>query len=264
MRQTTVQEFNTIRFGSGMFEVEDAVGGWHDLGAMRDIQFEETWDKIEVLSDNAGPIVMGIRNHRAALSGSLMEINLEKLNILRGGLDEYDTVAAAPVNVADEIVTLTGTTAVRLSNKNGDNTEVGSIVVRTESGGGGVLRVRNTDYVISVDGSGYTTIARIVGGAIGSGDSVFVSYEYTPAAGKTLSSGGRQTLDARAVRVTNTNEAGDTFVITVHKATTEEGIVIDFQGDHEEDPAMVPINMVGTMDESKAVGEQLFEIVDSQ
>ena len=95
MRQTTVKEFNSIRFGSGKFEVEDSGGTWHDLGAMRDVQFEEEWDKITVNSDNAGPVVMGIRNHVAALAGSLMEINLEKLSVLRGGLDNYEEDAGA-------------------------------------------------------------------------------------------------------------------------------------------------------------------------
>ena len=103
MRQTTVQEFNSIRFGSGKFEVDDG-GGWINLGAMRNIQFEEEWDKVRVMSHNAGMITARIQNHRAALAGDLMEINLANLAKMRGGLDEYSTVAGTKVEDVEQYV----------------------------------------------------------------------------------------------------------------------------------------------------------------
>lgn len=265
MRQTTVQEFNSIRFGSGKFEVEDSLGAWHNLGAMRDIQFEEEWDKIVVLSDNAGPIVQGIRNHMAALGGNLMEISLEKLSVLRGGMDEYEEDAGTPVVDEDQVI-LQGSWAfetwVQLDGQNADGTApTVSAVVGSDSG----ALVNATDYNLAIGKNGKWGIVLHETGTLDTeAQNITVTSSYTPAEKKTLKSGGRQMLAARAVRVTNTNEDGDEFIITIYKATTEEGIVIDFQGDHEEDPAMVPIQMKGTMDESKSVGEQLFMIEDYQ
>ena len=269
MRQTTVQEFNSIRFGSGKFEVEDSLGAWHNLGAMRDIQFEEEWDKIVVLSDNAGPIVQGIRNHMAALGGNLMEISLEKLSVLRGGMDEYEEDAGTPVIDEDQVILLGSwafETWVQLDGQNADGS-VPTINPATGVTGStnGDLANEN-DYNLVIGKNGKWGIVLHEGGTTldTEAQNITVTSSYTPAEKKTLKSGGRQMLAARAVRVTNTNEDGDEFIITIYKATTEEGIVIDFQGDHEEDPAMVPIQMKGTMDESKSVGEQLFMIEDYQ
>jgi len=265
MQQTTVQEFNAIRFGSGKFEVQDAASTWHNLGAMRDIQFEETWDKITVLSDNAGPIVMGIRNHRAALGGSLMEISLEKLSVLRGGLDEYETNAGTIQSDQEEVI-LQGSwsfeTWYELEGQNADGTAPNVTAVNGSTDG---ALSDGTDYNIVKGKNGKWGI--VVHDSVNlstEAQNITVTSTYTPAASNVLKSGGKQQLEARAARVTNTNEDGDEFIITVFKATTEEGIVIDFQGDHEEDPAMVPVRMQGTMDPDKAVGEQLFQIEDHQ
>ena len=79
MSQTTVQMKEKINFGSGKFEVLEAGSStWINLGAMRDIVWSETWDKVTVMSDNAGEIKNFIKNHHAILGGNLMEISLHK------------------------------------------------------------------------------------------------------------------------------------------------------------------------------------------
>lgn len=185
MRQTTVQEANTIRFGSAKVEVGETVETLENLGAMKNVVFEETWDKIKVMSDNAGEVTVGIRNHKAAIGGEMMEISLGKLNIIRGGIDKLETV--------------------------------------TEGEGENVVDVA-----------------------------------------KRLTSGGLFTLGHRVIKITNTNPAGKEFSITIFKATTEEGLNIQFQPDEGEESAMTPMKMEGSLDTSKAPGEQLFEIYDEQ
>lgn len=257
MQQTTVQESKTIRFGSGLVEVGEDIGTLVNLGAMREIVFEETWEVVRVMSDNAGEIRKRIKNHQAAVEGNLMEVNLTTLNLLRGGLDNYLATPAAEVTIAAESVTLSGTKAVRLKNKMGSGAEVSTIVV---AGG----HARNTDYVIAVDSAGYTTIARIAGGGISDGAAVSVGYKYTPNESITLSSGGKTTINPRIIRVTNVDEDGKEFRITVYKATNEEALNIEFPDDESDDPALVPIKLVGTLDGTRAAGEQLFEIYDEQ
>lgn len=181
---TTVQQRSSIRFGSAKFEVGETEESLVDLGAMRGIVFEESWDELQVTSDNAGIIVAGITNHRAVLSGDLMEINLKTLATLRGGIDKYEEVPA------DQTA---GTKAARR-----------------------------------------------------------------------LLSGGISTFSPRIARITNYNDAGEEFRITVFKANSASGLNITFPEADGEDPAMTPIEMTGTPDTSKAVGEQLFEIYDEQ
>ncbi len=90
MSQTTVQNDQKIAFGSGKLEYStDSGSTWTDLGAMKNIVFTESWEEVEVLSDNAGTIKSGIRNQVASIAGNLIEIDLAKLNSLRGGIDTY-------------------------------------------------------------------------------------------------------------------------------------------------------------------------------
>ena len=341
MPQTTVQEATTIRFGSAKFEVGATIGTLVNVGAIRDGIFEEVWDKIRVMSDNAGEIVVGIRNHKASLSGNLMEINLDILEKFFAGIHTVAPVAGAPVNVVDEIAVLTGTSSTELEHFNAALTEVTAIVVTNAAGT--VTLVRDVDYIVGVDANGHTWVARayptaivtaaadisaaigdssyndvssdfatvlapgdhiliagftiaanngvktvatatdakiviveavatevapasvtITRGGIASGVTVLVDYTYTPAASRTLKTGGLVTLTAQVCRFTNTDASGNIFRITVFKATAENGINIDFPADENEDPAIMPIKMTGVLDLTKAVGEQLFEIYDTQ
>lgn len=185
---TTVQKASSIRFGSAKFEVGEDLESMVDLGAMRGIEFEESWSEIQVKSDNAGIIIAGINEHQTSLKGDLMEINLTNLALIRGGIDKIEKIAAVP-------------------------------------GGDGVTAKK---------------------------------------AAIKLLSGGISTFTPRVARVTNYDDAGKAFAITVFKATSASGITISFPESDSEDPAMTPIELTGTPDTSRAIGEQLFEILDEQ
>ncbi|WP_284037461.1 hypothetical protein [Neobacillus sp. 114] len=181
---TTVQHANTIRFGSAKFEVGETEETLVDLGAMRGIAFEESWDERQVTSDNAGVISAGISNHQVKVSGDLMEINLKNLALLRGGIDKYSEIPA-------------------------------------DQQAGKKAAVK-------------------------------------------LLSGGVSTFSPRIVRITNYNDKNEEFRITVFKANSATGLNISFPEADGEDPVMTPIEMTGTLDTSRAIGEQLFEIYDEQ
>jgi len=162
MGQTTIQNIKYVRFQSAKVQIalySDGIGSLIDLGLCRNI---------EVAIESNGIDLKGNIDLRkveapptAKVTFEYQEPDLERLHKLNGAeISAYTSVAAAPVAITDELVTLTGTTSKRLTYKDGDNTEVGSIVVTTYAGG---ALSRNTDYVISVDSGGYTTIARIAG-----------------------------------------------------------------------------------------------------
>jgi len=341
-RATSVQTAAAIRFGSGKMEIGANVGALVDVGAIRDGKFEHSFDKVTVPSDNAGPIELGIRNELVKMSASLMEINLVNLAKFYSGIYTHDTVAAAPVAITDETITLDDTDQVAFAHKNGDNSEVGAIVVT--NGAASMTYVRDCDYLISVLSNGFTAIARAyptviegtdvtkiavdslgktytlsigvwdktpaIGdhitfagfaesanngvktvtaatdtvitvdeactteaegatitstmGGIASGDVILADYSYTPLASRTLKAGGKQTFDAQVMRFTNYDVDDKEFRITIWEATPNSGIVIDFPASDEEDPAMIPIEIEGRLDVSKASGEQLFEVYDEQ
>lgn len=262
MAQTTVQRTAAVRLGSAKVEVGDSVAALVDLGAMRGVQIAESFDKVSVESDNAGTLREYIKNQRVAITGQMIEIDLDSFNKIRGGIDTYSTVAGGATPVTDEQVVLSGTLLKRLANKNGDGTEVTAIVVTDLTGV--TTYVLNTDYVVALDAAGYTVIARIAGGSIGDGDTVLVDYSYTPATSKILSSGGKHTISPKVVRLTNTDANGKKLQVTVYYATVEEGITLEFPSDEADDVMVSPINMVGKVDVSRTVGDQLYEILDEQ
>lgn len=171
--QTKVQKGNTILFGSGKFEISKDGIDWVNLGAMNGIVFTEAWEDVLVDSDNAGRIRTGIKNQVASLAGDMLELDLEKLSILRGDLDKYSK---------------------------------------------------------------------------------------DPGISETLKSGGKTTIEARQVKVTNIDGSNRIFRITIYKASTAKGIELSFNPDEADEANSVNVEMKGTKDIEKAAGEQLFEI----
>lgn len=66
------------------------------------------------------------------------------------------------------------------------------------------------------------------------------------------------------MRITNTNEFGKEFRITIFAAEVEGGINLELPSDEDEDPAMTEIRLEGSCDEKRTIGEQLFVIEDEQ
>lgn len=263
MAQTTVQHPETIRFGSGRLEIGKSLDSLVDVGALTGVHFtHELGDKVTITSDNAGVILERAGTQTAKVEANLMEINLDTLAIYMGGVSKLKTVAGSQQTVTNEEHTLKGTKFIRLDHRMGDGNAVTIDSVKKK---GGSAAVKDTDYVVAIDSDGYTCITRKSGSTvITDGSVVQVSYKYTPAAYKRLSFGGLQQLDAAVARITNYDSLGREFSITVYKATADSGIEIEFQADDADETDVVPITLVGTEDNSRAVGDQLFVIEDHQ
>lgn len=262
VNQTTVQNEGAIRFGSGKLEVGTSIATLVNIGAIDNAEFSEDYDMVEVKADNVGRIKVGVKDQTATIECDMLESDLSKLNTIRGGLDTYTPVAASPVAITNEEHVLTGTTAARLTYKEGDDTEVASIVVTDASDN---AAVRNTDYVIAVDSAGYTTIARVSGSTvITDGDTAKVDYSYTPNTSVKLTSGGKYTISDRVVRITNTNDSSEDFRITLYKATIEKGLAFKYPADNSQEVMKVHLTMTGIPDTTRTAGDQLYEIIDEQ
>lgn len=265
MPQTSIQESNAIRFGSGKFEIGATVGSLVNVGAFRGGKFEETYEKVSVMSDNAGEVYAGIRNHRAKLSCELLEINLDTLAKVGAGIATVTTQDTTPVAITDESVTLNGVIAVRLANRSASGAIVASVTVTHTSGS--PTYTLGTDYELFVGPDGYTYIARSGSGSPGitDGQTVLVDYTYTPAAHRLYKTGGLVQLTPQVVRFTNVRASDSKkFEITVFKATASQGIALEFPADDADDVARSPIVLEGVPDTDRTSGDQLFEIVDEQ
>ena len=260
--QTTVQNSSSVRFGSGKIEVGASTSALTDVGAIRNASFTREFEKVEVMSDNAHRVLVGIKDEAAYIEFDMLETDFNNLTVFMGGLDTLTPIAASPVAVTGEEHVLSSTDSARLSHKEGDGTEVSSIVVTDASDN---AAVRNTDYVISVDSAGYTTIARVSGSTvITDGDTAKVSYSYTPNSSVKVTAGGKVAITDKVVRITNTNESGKKLQITLYKASIENGWTYDFPADNNFDAGMIHIKMKGILDITRTAGDQLCEIIDEQ
>lgn len=266
MAQTTVQNSTAIRFGSGKLEVGDTVGTLVNLGAMRAVKFTEEFDKISIMSDNAGEIYAGIRNHKAIVEGELMEINLTNLNTIRGGIDTYTTVAAAEVSGHSEVIASGAWNYDKFIELPHQMYDGSKITPTSVTGGTNGLLVLNTDYFIVKD-AGTNLWGIVVRDSITvttEAQTLTIVYTYTPAAAKSLTSGGKLTISPKVVRITNTDASSDYLRITVYKASNAQGITLELVSDDSEDPNVIPIKLEGVLDVSRTAGDQLFEIYDTQ
>jgi len=339
--QTTVQDSETIRYGSGKLEIGAILGALVDCGAITGAEFEDLWAEARVNSDNAGIISNGIRDQRCTFAWEMMEVNLLRMAAIFAGVHTYNAVLAAPTSVLDETHTLTGTVASKLTYKNYDDSEADAIVVTNAAGA--VTLVRDCDYLISVAADGYTQIARayptvieaasilitmatpantytlsaggwdvqpavgdhilvsgaaeaanngvktvtavsgtvitvsetlageaegativITRGGIASGDIVLVDYDYTPAASRTLDSGGLTTFTPQILQFTNTDENGDILRLRIWKVTPVQGAKFTYPADSAVDPMKCPMKVQGELDVDRAAGYQLYNIYDEQ
>ena len=263
--QTSAQKTNSIRFGSAKIEVGETVEDLIDIGLATSVEFTEEYEPITLKPDNGPEIVVGIKEHTATVKFEMWELDLENLALIRGGIDLY--VPYVPVNgtaetaIAEEHV-LTGVEGVRLNFKNGDGTLV-TISEATDADGTPVDQ--NTDYIAYLDSAGYTCIARVSESTdLKTGDTIKVTYEYTPAESIKLSTGGLDTVNPRVVRLTNKNSAGKIFQITVYAAKNQGGIELQLPADDADEPLKPTIELRGIVDPTRAAGDQLFEIYDEQ
>lgn len=266
MSQTTLQNTEALRWGSAKVEAalySDGFGSLQNLGAIRELVITETYNPTNVWSDNAGSLKRFINSQKLNIKFIWLEPELTKLNMLRGGIDTYATVAASPTAVTDEEVTLTSLAFTKFAYKNAANTVVTSIVVTTNASTP-VTLTKDTDYVVAVSSDGYTGIARIEGGAITSGDTVLVDYSYTPASQKTLSSGGKNIILPIVMRFTNTDEDSTDLRIDVYQATFNVGMILQFMSDQAEDVNPFPLEFEAELDETRTAGDQLIKIYDAQ
>ena len=260
--QTSAQKTNSIRFGSAKIEVGETVGTLVNLGLATSVEFTEEYEPITLKPDNGPEIVVGIKEHTATVKFEMWELDLSNLALIRGGIDLYDTVDGSPETATAEEHVLTGVEGVRLNFKNGNGTLV-NITGATDAAGTTVNQ--NTDYIVYLDSAGYTCIARVSESTdLKTGDTIKVTYGYTPAESIKLSTGGLNTINPRVVRLTNTNSLNKKFQITVYAAKNQGGIELPLPADDADEPLKPTIELRGIVDPTRPTGDQLFEILDEQ
>lgn len=264
MNQTTANE-NKFIMGSAMIKAGTSLLTLADLGAASGIKISETFEQIKIKFDNAPEKNVGIKNHKVVCEGQLFEIDLDNIAMLRGGIDTVTPEAASLVEDHDMVVASGDweySKFIELDKQNGDGTcpTINSVV-----GSVNTPLVLNTDYFVMQNGAGKWGIYIIDSETVSTeNQSITINTDYTPAASRTFTTGGKRTVSARVVQFIHTNDDSETVTFTVYAAKTSEGLTIEFPADDADSLASVPFKMEGELDTSRGVGDQLFSIVDTR
>ena len=236
-QQTDVQDSKTIRIGSVKMEIGPYGGGYTDVGALVDAAFVESWSDITVKSDNAGIIEEGITDHIVTVTGTWWEINVANLGIAFAGIGTADTVAAAPVSITDEAVVVSDYDLTEFTYKNGDATEVDSIVVN-DAAAATVTYKRDNDYVVVTKTNGNTAIARADASSIETASAIIAvsgtdtitlsagAFDVNPAPGDHLTLSGfiaPYTANNRVVTVVEVTTLDSVFTVSETLTNAAEG-----------------------------------------
>lgn len=251
MSQTQLQKPNALRYGSVTLSIGDDFGSLVNIGAIRNMSFEHKVENVEVAFDNVPPIRKFKNGKKASFVFDLAEIDLTTFSKTDAGLVVQSTIAASPVNITDEAVTLSDTKATALQNRHGDGSGVDSLVVSDASENAYTL---NTDYTVQLGADGRVYIARIDGGGISDNEEVLVDYSYTPNEAKRMvfNTGGTKTY--KVARIVNINNEGKSFQIDLDNVTNIKPLTTPFQADDSDDIMVCSMELEGTV----------VEIIDEQ
>jgi len=246
MRQTTIQVPEAIRKGSVRVLVGDDFSSLVDVGALRNPIFKSLAENQAVKFDNVPDLNKFVLGTRVQVTFDLAEINFDNMAVLDGGILNLNVVAGTPTPVVAEAH---GTgwvigQPIRINNKNGDNTIVSTIVVKS----GITTLALTTDYKTYVgDGTngtlGFTYITP-VSAQVGA---ITFGYSYTPNASKTLTFNDSGTKTLKCMRLVNTDENSKEFKIDIEDGTNFAPISVDFAGDAEDNVGILAVDFQGNI-----------------
>ena len=253
--QNSVQKVKSVRFGSGTLSISsDNWANWINLGALKDATLNVTKSIIEFVVDNA-KLPPKVKIDEAVFSANLYEVVLENLQLI-DGIATYSTVDGTPVTITAEAHG-TGwvvSTPLKLTNKNGDNTSVTSIVVKSWA----TTLTLGTDYTVFIQ-AGYTYIMPTQANA----GVITVGYSYTPLASKQqLYKDIVKTLATNRFKFVNVDEDWKEFGVEFYEWFNRAGLEATFLPDNTTDDALnIPMEIKAF---PLAGSQNLFRIFDEQ
>lgn len=242
--------------GSGILKVAGV-----NVGLLNKAKLETKFDVLAIIASN-GKLPPYKKINSAIFSADLIEIYLPNLSSIDGSFAALSSVAATPVTVVAEAHG-TGWTVgkpIACTYKNGDNTIVGTIVVKQ----GSTTLSAGTDYNTYVgDGTngtlGYTYIVPVTAQTT----AITFGYVYTPYASRTMTySDVVKLIGTYEVTFENTDSTtGKKFTITFPAGYSTSDLTMEFQDDSKIDaPMTVPFSVTAYPNGSNV----LFTIVDEQ
>lgn len=248
-----VVDIDSITLGSGKLYVKpEGETSWTNVGQLiNDVSFSYT---VELLKLEAGTpstlITQAKASEGAQLSGEIVELTATNLQRSLGISDTYvEETAGSSTSITDEEISFSSADDTYYTNKS----DISAVSVTSESGGAGTTYIEGTDYYVNLTEG---TITPISTGAIPvDGTTVYLNYDYTPTAKKTIYFGGAAGgLPTMGVKFEHTRPDTNTITVVLNKAQTTGSAEFTFS-----DGAWnsIPLTFDAVADSTKAAGKQL-------
>jgi len=244
MAQTDIQKSTSIRKGSMKLEIGNTLGSLVDIGAIRDFSWNAQGETSSIEFDNVDPITKFTKGDIFSADFTLCEIDWSNIELMNGGQVSVSTVAGALVSGALFAISETEwefDKVVQIEGQNDDNTAptINSVTGSVDgvTSDYKIVKLPNGKWGISIDtGGALTTEAQ----------DVTVDYDYTPTASKQVSFEATGQLQEKFLRITNVDEFGNDFVITMSGVTNTTTLALNFASDNSADEvATLPVTLSG-------------------
>lgn len=263
MSQTSVQNKQTIRYGSAQVLIGSRFDQLIDIGAARSVALKETVTTVDVESDNAGVIASLVSEHKMEVTLDNLEINFKRYFEMRGGIDnleEYD----GKTEVKKEYVVESGTykinELIQVPFVNADGSAVAIEKVYKKSSISNIL-LEEAFYEKVGDNGIKITSANIKPNS----DTLIIVYKQTPARMIRMGTGGKSsTIKPRCIMIVNTDANGKQLRIYLPQASIASGLEFSFPADKSQDVIVNKLSFSATTNSNQKAGEQLAWYEDEQ
>ena len=263
MSQTSVQNKQTIRYGSAQVLIGSRFDQLIDIGAARSVALKETVTTVDVESDNAGVIASLVSEHKMEVTLDNLEINFKRYFEMRGGIDnleEYD----GKTEVKKEYVVESGTykinELIQVPFVNADGSAVAIEKVYKKSSISNIL-LEEAFYEKVGDNGIKITSANIKPNS----DTLIIVYKQTPARMIRMGTGGKSsTIKPRCIQIVNTDANGKQLRIYLPQASIASGLEFSFPADKSQDVIVNKLSFSATTNSNQKAGEQLAWYEDEQ
>ncbi len=247
MAQTVIQNEKALLPWSGIIYVGEDWSSLVNIWAFRDLVYNHKSETATISFDNVEDIKRVKYFNKGSFEFKLAEVDSSIWPLFNKGLIDVNYVPATTQSVTDEEVTMKADKVVLLANKNGDWTRVANIVVK--SADWATTYTEGTDYEVVVDARGYTGLVIVDGGGINDGDTVKVSYDYTPVKYRSITFKASGISQPIVARFEHTSNDGKKCIIDLENVSNIKTLGIDFVGDNDDDVATMDIELEGYVKE---------------
>lgn len=239
--------------------VGETVESLIDLGVIpeeTDSNITITYDTTKVQGSKLEQVVNYVRNMTAKGTSALYQVNLENLNKLSGGIMNITKSAGAIVTGDTHVISAPVKQVLYMLPGQNANKAAPTI---TKVMRGSTEIAADTGYVLSKDSAGNWGIMFLT--ITGTTD-ITITYSYTPAAYTKATMGDAAlSINPKVVRFEK-EVNGKKFSVTLYSAIMTNGLSLSFPAASNENIPSIPIEIEGSLDVSRASGDQLLEIID--